>query len=351
MQLKTTLTREILGGISRIDEHRAQWASGNPVSTARLVSLAEQVRIQSTAAASRLSGIRLADQEVAAILEGSALRTADDYRVKGYANALCTPFAPPTRPLRAADIGTLHALALVHPLADRPSDWRSTALIREAFTAAGQATGRVFSTLAPRQIEPRMRDLTAWFDDRMRDGASHPIASTATFVLGLLAASPFPTGNGRVAFLAFGHLLRRAGYPHLPYASLEAQIEDLREEYQESFDVSQTRFWTGEARIEPWLEFCVRALDRHRERVDLKIALEQRTNTLPPLQQAILETVREHGTVRAGLLLQMTGANRNTLKDNLRRLVDQGVLQKHGERRGTLYRMAPSNPALDGIKT
>ena len=350
MEFKTVLTREIQGGISRIDDHRRHWATGNPVSTARLVSLAEAARVQSTAAASRLAGMRLSDAEVATIIEGDAVRTPDDQRVRGYANALSTSFAPPTRALRSDDFGKLHALALTHPLADRPSECRSSALIREAFTATGQATGRVYSTLAPRQIEPRMRALTSWLDDRMRDSTSHSITATATFVLGLLAASPYETGNGRVAFLAFGHLLRRAGYPQLPYASLEAQIEDLRDEYQDAFDKSQTRFWTGESKIEPWLEFCVRALDRHRERVDLKIALEQRANDFPPLQKAILQAVREHGTVGAGLLLQTTGANRNTLKDNLRRLVDRGLLEKHGERRGTLYRMAPALPSTPDIE-
>jgi Fic family protein len=139
--------------------------------------------------------------------------------------------------------------------------------------------------------------------------------------------------------------LRRAGYQHISYASLEVQIENLRSEYQASFDLAQTRFWCGDANLEPWIELIVKVLDRQREKVDLKIALEQRTHAFPPLQQAILETVREHGTVGAGLLLEATGANRNTLKDNLRRLVDHGVLRKHGERRGTLYRLAPPDPA------
>ena len=52
-----------------------------------------------------------------------------------------------------------------------------------------------------------------------------------------------------------------------------------------------------------------------------------------------METVRRHGTAEAGLLLRTTGANRNTLKDNLRRLVQAGVLEKMGERRGTRYRI------------
>lgn len=339
------LTKPILAGISRIDRHLGLWSAGNPLSTSRLVSLAEATRIQSTAAASRLSGLRISDNDVAGILSGDALRTQDDLLVKGYAAALGSTFASPNRPLRPADFATLHALALTDPFVDRPSEWRATPLIREAFDAAGHVTGRVFSTLSPRQIEPQMQALTGWLDRELQNPARHPIPAIATFALGLLAASPFETGNGRAMFLAIGHLLRRSGYPHIPYASLEVQIEDLRDEYQASFDAAQTRFWCEDATIDPWIEFFVKVLDRHREKVDLKIALEQRTHAFPPLQQAILEAVREHGTVGAGLLLQATGANRNTLKDNLRRLVDHGVLRKHGERRGTLYQLAPSDPA------
>ena len=81
-------------------------------------------------------------------------------------------------------------------------------------------------------------------------------------------------------------------------------------------------------------------LDRHRESVEAKIALERQVQDYPPLQRAILETVREHGNVGAALLLKATGANRNTLKDNLRRRVQRGVVEKTGLRRGTRYRMS-----------
>ena len=60
---------------------------------------------------------------------------------------------------------------------------------------------------------------------------------------------------------------------------------------------------------------------------------------LSPLQRHILDTVQRHGSAEAGLLMKVTGANRNTLKDNLRRLVDQGALERLGKRRGTRYRM------------
>jgi predicted HTH transcriptional regulator len=77
--------------------------------------------------------------------------------------------------------------------------------------------------------------------------------------------------------------------------------------------------------------------------------LEARARELPPLQRAILDTIREHGTGAASLLMNATGANRNTLKDNLRRLVERGLLERIGSKRGTIYRISSvettENPA------
>ena len=59
--------------------------------------------------------------------------------------------------------------------------------------------------------------------------------------------------------------------------------------------------------------------------------------------------ISEHGVVDAGLLIQATGANRNTLKDNLRRLVERGLLEKSGQRRGTRYRLATVDVAKPAV--
>ncbi len=189
-------------------------------------------------------------------------------------------------------------------------------------------------------IEEKIEDLLTWLEFELRSAERHPVLVISTFVLGVLAASPFDGYNARVTRLLTFHLLRRAGYAHIPYASLESRMEDLRDDYNDSFARSSTRFWGGDADLEPWNRFFLAVLDGQRERVENKIALEREVTDYPPLQRSIIEMVREHGNVGAGMLLKATGANRNTLKDNLRRLVDRGVLEKTGERRGTLYRLA-----------
>ena len=86
--------------------------------------------------------------------------------------------------------------------------------------------------------------------------------------------------NSRLARVLLVRLLQRAGYGHLSYASLEHQIEQMRHEYYEAYDRAQVRFWSGEATLEPWIEFIVEALSRQRERVAAKL------DTLPAKPEA-----------------------------------------------------------------
>ncbi len=180
----------------------------------------------------------------------------------------------------------------------------------------------------------------SWVECELRSREQHPVLVIGAFVLCFLSISPYQRANGRMARLLGNLLLRRAGYSAIPYASLEKQMEERRDEHDGAILRSQTGLWTEQADLTPWLNLFLEVLDRHRESVEAKIALERQVHDYPPLQRAILETVREHGNVGAALLLKATGANRNTLKDNLRRLVQRGVLEKTGLRRGTRYRLS-----------
>jgi Fic family protein len=211
---------------------------------------------------------------------------------------------------------------------------------REAFDSEGKALGWVFPTLPPRMIDEKINDLLTWLELELRNSERHPALVIGSFMLGFLAISPFERGNGRTSRVLVRHLLIRAGYEHLPFASLESELEADRPAYLNALFQARTGVWSGKAELLPWVEFFLEALERHRSRVEVKLALERDGLALPPLQREILETVREHGTANAGLLLRATGANRNTLKDNLRRLVEQGVLQRTGQKRGTRYRLA-----------
>ena len=344
MDARIPVTSRILNQVSRADRFRGSWSSGAPISPDRLARLKETAHVQSVAAATRMAGIRVSDAEVVSILRGEATTVREAREILGYSWALDGPF--PKGPLvTTEELRLLHATMLAGPGASPdPTPWREVPNHLEAFDSSGRAIGRIFQTLPPRLVPETMENLATWLEIGLRGGEHHPLLVIGAFILRVFTVSPFEKGNLRVSCLLTSHLLRRAGYDHLPYASLEREFEERREAFYDAFDTSSTKLWTEEADLESWLVFFLDCLVHQSERVAAKIDLERRALEFSPLQRAILETVREHGTARAALLLTATGTNRNTLKDNLRRLVDRGVLEQMGQRRGTLYRLATGEP-------
>ena len=51
----------------------------------------------------------------------------------------------------------------------------------------------------------------------------------------------------------------------------------------------------------------------------------------------LISIVREHGRVTIRDAVKITGANRNTVKDHIRQLMQSGHLSQHGHGKGTWY--------------
>jgi Fic family protein len=343
---KLPVSPETLRAVAAVDHFRGAWTHGTPVPAERLERLRDAARIQSVGASCRLAGIHVTDAEVAAILHREPVPVQEGPEVLGYAEALDLSFPSGPR-ITVAEIQALHARALGVPgEPPPPTAWRDVPYHLEIFDEKGRALGRVFQTLPPRLLNEKMEELVDWLEAEIQGDRNHPILVTGTFVLYFIAACPFPKGNGRMAHLLVQHILRRAGYDFVPYASVERILEEMRADYFDALDAAETRLWSGEADIERWLVFYLHVLETHCEMLQSKLDLERRALEFTPLQRKILETVREHGTVGAGLLIEATGANRNTLKDNLRRMVGRGVLERLGERRGARYRLPTGETAV-----
>ena len=350
MSFDLPINQDILSGVSYLDHFRGAWKGKlAQVPADRVERLRHAVRVQSVASSCRLAGIRVADADVGSVLLVPETPIRDRAELLGYDAALSER---PEKMLDASTLARLHAVMLGEgrpgAAATTALPWRDQPLCREAFTAEGTATGRVFQTLPPRLVQETIDDLLTWLELELRSGSSHPLLVIGTFMLALLAASPFAQGNGRLSRLLTVRLLRRAGYAHIDHASLERVIEETRESYYAAYDQADTRLWTQDANLEPWLSYFLETLTEHSRRAQSTLDLELRALQLSPLQNRILETIREHGSVDAALLLAATGANRNTLKDNMRRLVKLGLVDKSGERRGTRYSLG-SGPAASAV--
>ena len=341
MEARIPVNPEILKVISKIDQFGGIWAGGTTVSPDHLARMRQACRVHSVGASCRIAGIRATESDVSAVLAGTPSQVPQSAELVGYAAAMDRSF-PASSPIVTLDeLAALNAVVLGKPgNPPPPSVLRETPLHLEVFDDEGRAMGRVLQTLPPRLLQDKIEDLVSWLELELRGGEQHPLLVAGTFFIYFSSISPFERANGRTARVILPHLIRRAGYAFVDYASLERVFDELRFAYYDAIDGAETKIWTDEADISPWISFFIESLQALTVRLQAKLDLESRARELPPLQRAILDAIRENGTGAASLLMAKTGANRNTLKDNLRRLVDRGLLERSGSKRGTIYRVS-----------
>ena len=347
MDVKLPVNPEIFKLVGQIERFRDVWAGGTTLSPDTLATLRRVARAQSAASSCRIAGIRVTDAEVEAILAGAPSSAEEHGEIAGYGAAIDQAFPRFGPIVTTGEIASLNAVVIGKPgNPPPPSALRESPLHLEVFDAEGRAQGRVLQTLPPRLLHDKFEDVVSWLELELRSGDQHALLVIGAIFVYCSATSPFERGNGRTARVMLPHLLRRAGYGFVDYCSLERVFDEMRFAYYDAIDHAETKIWTPEADLAPWLAFFLESLQALTIRLQTRVDVETRARELPPLQRAILDVIREHGTGAAAQLIASTGANRNTLKDNLRRLVEGGLLERVGSKRGTFYRL-PGAPAKD----
>ena len=157
-------------------------------------------------------------------------------------------------------------------------------------------------------------------------------------VVVLLEIHSFQDGNGRLSRVLTTLLLLQAGYAYVAYSSLRSVIEQNREAYCLALRQTQGTTRSDAPNWQPWLVFLLRSLAEQVRRLNKKVEREKLVLApLPELSLQIVELAREHGRVTIGDVIRLTGASRNTLKQHVRALVEQGHINRHGGGRGSWY--------------
>ena len=73
--------------------------------------------------------------------------------------------------------------------------------------------------------------------------------------------------------------------------------------------------------------------------LESKIKTENVIAQLPPLSQEIVQIAKQHGKVMVRDAKRITGANRNTIKAHIAKLVRRGRLKMVGSGKGTWYKL------------
>lgn len=338
------ITPELLALISEIDEFKGAWRALGTLAPERLKALRHVATIESIGSSTRIEGSKLTDRDVERLLanlEIKSFATRDEQEVAGYAEVMETIFqAWQDIPFTENHIKQLHRDLLRYSHKDERHRGEYKTLRNDvgAFDATGKMIGVVFETATPFDTPHRMQELIAWLNEARELGHIHPLLIVAVFIVVFLEIHPFQDGNGRLSRILTTLLLLQAGYAYVPYSSLESVIENSKEGYYLALRQTQGTIRSEAPNWQPWILFFLRAMQQQKRRLAAKVEREKMVMaSLPELAAQIIDHAREHGRVTIGDMIRITGASRNTLKEHLRRLQEQGHLVRHGAGKSSWY--------------
>ena len=208
----------------------------------------------------------------------------------------------------------------------------------EAFDANGESLGVVFQTATPFETPLMMNALLDWYTAQNIEKAQHPLLVIAVFIVVFLAIHPFKDGNGRLSRILTTLLLLRHGYAYVPYSSMETVIEANKENYYLSLRRTQQTIRSDKQNWEPWVIFFFNTMVKLKNNLAFKIDGErQLRENLPALSRSIMRMASTDEEVTVRDLEAATGANRNTIKAHLKKLVAQEYLIAVGKGRGARH--------------
>src|SRR3990170_3009112 len=338
------ITPEILGLIAEIDEFKGAWRALGTIAPERLSALRRVATIESIGSSTRIEGAKLSDREVERLLanlEIKSFATRDEQEVAGYAEVMELVFrAWEDLAITENHIKQLHRDLLVYSEKDawHRGSYKTSPNSVVAFDETGKQIGVVFETASPFDTPQLMAELVEWYKAERKQRTLHALLIIAIFIVVFLEIHPFQDGNGRLSRILTTLLLLQAGYAYVPYSSLESVIEQSKEAYYLALRQTQGTIRTDAPDWQPWLVFFLRSLTEQVRRLEKKVEREKLVlAALPELSLQIVEFAREHGRVTIGEATKLTGASRNTLKQNFRALIERGYLNQHGSGRGVWY--------------
>jgi Fic family protein len=346
------ITPEILALVSEIDEFKGAWRALGALAPERLLALRRVATVESIGSSTRIEGSRLSDVEVERLLanlEIKSFQTRDEQEVAGYAQVMETIFAH----FEAIDLTQNHILQLHRDLlAFSTKDERHRGAYKtlanhvSAFDSEGKEIGVIFEAATPFDTPRRMNELVEWTRRALVEQSLHPLLVTAIFTVVFLEIHPFQDGNGRLSRALTTLLLMRSGYSYVPYSSLESVIENSKEGYYLALRQTQKTIGSEAPDWQPWTVYFLRALQQQKRRLEKKIERERLIlGALPELSLQIIDAVKERGRITIGEIVNLTGANRNTVKKHLAVLVDANQLTQMGTGKGTWYGGKPGAAA------
>lgn len=339
-----TTTQAIIRKIGIIDTFRGRWNQVEQKNNRYLRQLRRVATIESIGSSTRIEGAILTNDEVQKLIcnvKITEFASRDEQEVFGYFEALGLILDHATQiDLTESYIKQVHGILLRY--SDKDQRHRGSYKTHSNQVVATYPDGSqrvIFNTTAPRLTETEMYQMVGWVRQALSDGQIHPLLVIGLFVYEFLSIHPFQDGNGRLSRLMTTLLLLRTGYDFAQYVSFENIIEQRKADYYTALMSGQQYRGSDEEVVGGWMLFFLTCLETLMERLEKKYMLyQQKGGYLNERQQKLLNTLVEAQPAKiSDLAARLPGESINTLKKDLQYLVREGLIERIGALKASVY--------------
>lgn len=247
--------------ISEISESKGRQGLYTQQSPQLLTRLLEIALIQSVESSNRIEGITVAVDRLEPLVMGNSKpRDRAEHEIHGYRQALNRIHKDSKQmPLTPETFLFLH-----HDCQEGSGDAGQYKRVDNDIVelVPGYAPKLRFKTVTAGEVSQAMEELCVSYAHVLNRKESHPLVTTACFILDFLCIHPFRDGNGRVSRLVTLLALYHHGFEVGRYVSLERLIEESKDEYYQALFDSSQGWHEGEHNILPWLNYFLSILRR-----------------------------------------------------------------------------------------
>jgi len=336
--------QQILKQLSIVDSFKGNWELVELKHSKHLKELRKIATIASIGSSTRIEGATLTDEEIEKLLQSvkiNKLTTRDEQEVIGYYETLQIILDNfEDIELSERYIHQLHGILLKHSGKDQSHKGKYKTLSNQVVANYPDGTQRtIFRTTDPSMTSKEMEALLQWVNERKEKSDMHPVMLTAAFVYEFLSIHPYQDGNGRLSRLLTTLLLMQQEYDFVQYISFEHIIEERKEDYYRTLMEGQKNRYQESEKIDKWILFFLDCLVTLIKRLEAKYEVYSKlSKDLNDRQKSVLEFVKKEKQVRMSEIEEaFKNHSRNTLKKDMQYLVNEGLLMKTGERKGTRY--------------
>lgn len=307
---------------------------------AQLERLIEVAKIQSTESSNRIEGIVTTSTRIKKLVEEkTAPKNRDEKEILGYRNVLNTIHdSHEYISVSKNHILQLHRDLLQPAGISHGGNFKNVQNYIKETKPDGTEVVR-FTPLAPYETPEAIDMICNSFRDTLALEIVDPLILIPAFICDFLCIHPFNDGNGRMSRLLTLLLLYKCGYEVGKYISIEKQIETTKDVYYEVLQEIDHGWHEEENDPTPFIKYMLQMVLGCYMEFEERVGVMEETG----VKSSSYDVVKAYVDNKLGkftpadVLAECPSVGRTSIFNALKKLIEEGYIEKHGERKAAFY--------------